>query len=54
MGKNTENRTHGLNINMKQDTNAELPAKDSQSACKVIVQGMSCTYSVFGLDSEYK
>lgn len=39
-GKNTEDQAHGLNINMTPDINAQLPAKDSQSPCEVIVQGM--------------
>ncbi|TNN00578.1 hypothetical protein fugu_011824 [Takifugu bimaculatus] len=40
-GKNTEDQAHGLNINMTPDINAQLPAKDSQSPCEVIVQGPS-------------
>lgn len=40
MGQKAEDQAHGLNINMTPDSNAQLPAKDSQSSCEVIVQGM--------------
>ncbi|XP_041794558.1 titin-like [Chelmon rostratus] len=42
-GEKAEDKAHTLNINMTPDTGAEPTAKDSQSPCKVIVQGQPAT-----------